>query len=275
MTDNIKKSRVLVNILGIPMLIACILLGNNQVSYFPAFSILVYSIMLLSMIEWFNLSNLKTNSVKLVNFLSITIICFNLHINASLSLFLIIIMLHMLFISIIYILKSSKKPLFSISSSLFGILWIGIFIGSMIMIRNLDIGFKVTLMMFLSIWTCDTFAFFFGGRYGKRKLAPKISPNKTWFGAVSGFFGSFIVPLFFYFWFPIIEFHIFDYLICGFIFGFFGQLGDLFESLLKREANIKDTSNILQGHGGILDRFDSLSFASPVLYLYILTKCIS
>ena len=139
----------------------------------------------------------------------------------------------------------------------------------MITIRHFDIGFELTLMMFLSVWICDTFAFIFGSKYGKKKMIPRVSPNKSWLGSICGFSGSFIVPLIFYFCCPIEGFFIFDYLICGLIFGLFGQLGDLFESLLKREANIKDTSNILHGHGGVLDRFDSLSFASPALFIFL------
>ena len=133
---------------------------------------------------------------------------------------------------------------------------------------NFEQGFELTLMMFLSIWVCDTFAFIFGGKYGKKKLSP-LSPNKTWLGSICGFFGSLFIPIVFYLYSPISTFIIYDYLICGLIFGIFGQIGDLFESALKREANIKDTSNILHGHGGILDRFDSLSFASPVLFIFL------
>jgi len=106
----------------------------------------------------------------------------------------------------------------------------------------------------------------------EKKIIPRVSPNKTWLGSICGFIGSFIVPLIFHSYYPIEGFLLFDYLLCGFIFGLFGQLGDLFESLLKREVNIKDTSNILHGHGGVLDRFDSLSFASPVLLIFLIIK---
>ena len=169
---------------------------------------------------------------------------------------------------------ATKKPLKTLSNSIFGVVFIGVCIGSLILIRNLDIGLNITYMMFISIWTCDTFAFFFGKKYGRKKLSPALSPNKTWFGAISGTIGSMFIVLIFYTFIPISNFNILDYIVFGLIFGVLGQIGDLLESSFKREINIKDTSNILQGHGGLLDRFDSLSFASPVLYLYLLLRYI-
>lgn len=265
MSKNNKKSRLLVNVIGIPALISCIFLGDN---YFPIYSLLIYCIMFLSMVEWNDLSNVQYKSLRTINFLTISVIFLMLHFSWLNWSLLMIIMIHAILICTLFTIKSEQKPLAKVSSSLFGILWIGIFIGSMILIRNFEEGFELTLMMFLSIWVCDTFAFIFGGKYGKKKLSP-LSPNKTWLGSICGFFGSLFIPLVFYLYSPISAFIIYDYLICGLIFGIFGQIGDLFESALKREANIKDTSNILHGHGGILDRFDSLSFASPVLFIFL------
>ena len=182
-----------------------------------------------------------------------------------------LIIFHVLLIAITEIIKSSDSPLKNISSSVLGLIWIGIFIGTLIPIRNIAVdGFKITLMMFLSVWICDTFAFIAGSRFGNKKLIPKISPNKTWVGAIAGFIGSFIIPVIFYLYYPLSGLdRFYEYLIFGFIFGLFGQLGDLAESALKREAGIKDTSNILHGHGGILDRFDSLGFVAPILFVLL------
>ena len=266
MATYTKKSRLLVNVIGIPFLITCIFLGND---YFPIFSILIYSIMLLSMFEWDDLSDTKCNLVKSINFITITAIFLELHFNWLKWSPLSILMIHALLISVIYTLRASQKSLLKISSSVFGVLWIGVFIGTMISIRNLEFGFELILMMFLSVWACDTFAFIFGSHFGQKKLIPKVSPNKTWVGAICGFIGGFIVPIIFYLCLPIKGLSLIDYFICGLLFGIFAQLGDLFVSGLKREANIKDTSDILHGHGGILDRFDSLSFVSPILFIFL------
>jgi len=118
-----------------------------------------------------------------------------------------------------------------------------------------------------SIWICDTAAYTAGRKLGKHKLAPTVSPNKTVEGALFGFL------------FAIISFYAFgklflpqmswgDALVSGVLVGVFGQIGDLVESRFKRDAGVKDTSTLLPGHGGILDRFDSLIFVSPFLWAF-------
>ena len=112
-------------------------------------------------------------------------------------------------------------------------------------------------------------AFGFGLKFGKSKILPSISPNKTWVGTIAGLISSLLIMISLYqfnFFKGLLS--IYDILIVGLISGIFGQFGDFAESLLKREAKIKDTSNFLMGHGGILDRFDSLTFAAPITLYY-------
>jgi len=268
MSKELKNSRTLINIIGIPLILLCLFFGNKGISLVPLFSIFIYIVMMLGMYEWLNLSNIKCNLIKIINFIFISAIFFMFHLSVSINYLIFLIIFHVLLIAIIEIIKSSDSPLKNISSSVLGLIWVGIFIGTLIPIRNIAVdGFKITLMMFLSVWICDTFAFIAGSRFGNKKLIPKISPNKTWVGAIAGFIGSFIIPVIFYLYYPLSGLdRFYEYLIFGFIFGLFGQLGDLAESALKREAGIKDTSNILHGHGGILDRFDSLGFVAPILF---------
>tara|TARA_Y100000782_G_scaffold100609_1_gene115702 strand:- start:138 stop:704 length:567 start_codon:yes stop_codon:yes gene_type:complete len=168
------------------------------------------------------------------------------------------------------IFRKKETPLFNISILVFSFVWLGLMLGSLSELRNLpDIGFKITLALFLSVWICDTGAFFFGKKYGKKKILPDVSPKKTWMGTIAGFISSMIFLLILNQagYFPDI-FSLVDVVVLGLITGIFGQLGDWAESLLKREAGVKDTSNFLAGHGGVLDRFDSLTFAAPLTLIY-------
>jgi phosphatidate cytidylyltransferase len=119
-----------------------------------------------------------------------------------------------------------------------------------------------------SLWLGDTAAMFFGSNFGKHKLAPSVSPHKTIEGFIGGFIGVFLVAaLFKIVWLKEVE--VIHFLVLSLLIGLFGQLGDLVESLWKRSLGIKDSSSIIPGHGGVLDRFDSLLFASPVVYYYL------
>ena len=123
--------------------------------------------------------------------------------------------------------------------------------------------------MFISVWVSDSAAYFIGVKWGKHKLFPRISPKKSWEGSIAGFIGA-IIGFFTASILLIPKFPILHSVIIGSIVGIIGQIGDLSESLLKRDAGIKDSSAILPGHGGILDRFDSILFVAPAVYIYLL-----
>lgn len=128
------------------------------------------------------------------------------------------------------------------------------------------LGGKFLIVLWISIWVCDTAAYFGGRAFGKHKLAPVISPNKTIEGGIFGLiFGIITFVLLGVLLLPPLQV---EYLwLSGIIVGVFGQLGDLVESRFKRDTGVKDTSTILPGHGGFLDRFDSIIFISPFLFL--------
>ena len=126
-------------------------------------------------------------------------------------------------------------------------------------------GFFLTMFTFLCILVTDTAAYFFGSRYGKHKLSAVISPKKTVEGAVAG---SLMALLFSLTGVLYTALNWWECLIAGLLITVFAQLGDLSESLIKRDAGVKDSSNILPGHGGFLDRTDSYIFALPVAYYY-------
>ena len=124
------------------------------------------------------------------------------------------------------------------------------------------------ISLFLIVWSCDTAAYFGGKWLGKHQLAPSLSPSKTREGSVFGILGALVAAGLIHF-IIINSLRLFDLLIVALLVGTIGQLGDLFESLLKRSAQLKDTSTIIPGHGGVLDRFDSLLFVAPWVYLYL------
>lgn len=122
--------------------------------------------------------------------------------------------------------------------------------------------------LLLCIWSCDTFAYFIGAPLGKHQLSPTVSPRKTVEGFGGGILGAIAAAFFSHFVF-FTSAQLKDLLIISAIVALVGQVGDLTESLFKRDAQIKDSSHIIPGHGGILDRFDSLLFVSPIVYYYL------
>jgi phosphatidate cytidylyltransferase len=125
------------------------------------------------------------------------------------------------------------------------------------------------LLLFVATWFCDSGAYFIGRAFGKHKLFVRASPNKTIEGAVGGFLFA-AVPLFFVRALGLAEPSLIDFIMLPIAVGVFGQLGDLLESLFKREFGVKDSSHFIPGHGGVLDRFDSLLLSTPVFYSFLL-----
>jgi phosphatidate cytidylyltransferase len=125
------------------------------------------------------------------------------------------------------------------------------------------------LFLFVLIWSSDSFAFFTGKFFGKHKMAPKISPKKTWEGFAGGVFFTLIIGYFIEMKFPDLRG---NYIIVGFLVSVFAPFGDLVESQLKRNFGVKDSGNIIPGHGGILDRLDSFIICAPVVYLYFILE---
>lgn len=117
------------------------------------------------------------------------------------------------------------------------------------------------------VWGCDTFAFAIGSLLGRHKLMPRVSPSKSWEGAIAGLLASVGLAILCGRWVP--DLSLGARVIAGLLVGVFAQLGDLGESLMKREAQTKDSGKLLPGHGGILDRIDSLILAVPVLYYWL------
>ncbi len=184
------------------------------------------------------------------------------------------------FIFILGLFSKNEKPIQDMAFTIFGVVYVGLSfsllnriswiqpgVNNGKMFPGNDYNFHLVLGPILLIWASDSFAYLVGSMIGKRKLHERISPGKTWEGTIGGgvltMASSYIVAG----WFPEIEFK--HWLVISLLVVVFGTLGDLFESLLKRQAGIKDSGKIMPGHGGILDRFDSLMLVTPFVYLYL------
>ncbi|MFH1892301.1 MAG: phosphatidate cytidylyltransferase [Candidatus Zixiibacteriota bacterium] len=159
--------------------------------------------------------------------------------------------------------------------TLFGLFYVSLF-NFFILVRETDLlkysDYKEAgvwiLFVFAVIWICDTAAYFIGTPLGKHKMSPMVSPNKSWEGFAAGMiFGTATGWVFSFFALKDVPIH--QLLIAAFTVSLVGQLGDLVESIFKRRFGVKDSSNIIPGHGGVLDRFDSLLYAMPALYFLL------
>ena len=151
----------------------------------------------------------------------------------------------------------------------FGFLYAGLLFSHFVLIRELTGGQWWILFTFVVVWANDTFAYYGGRRFGRRKLAPMISPGKTVEGAVCGLIGGSVGAIL-YVWFFNMAIGLPAAIGIALAAGVAGILGDLAESILKRDAGVKDSGSLIPGHGGLLDRVDSLLFAVPVVYYYLL-----
>jgi len=145
--------------------------------------------------------------------------------------------------------------------------YVGLPFAHFFLLRGLAAGVPLTLVAFLLTWVFDTAAYFAGMQWGRHKLAPAVSPGKTWEGAAAGSLAAVAFALTpFAFW----SIGLWPRLAAAAGVIIFGQLGDLAESSIKRHAGVKDSGRILPGHGGVLDRFDSLMLALPAVYYMVL-----
>lgn len=183
----------------------------------------------------------------------------------------------LIFSFFVELIRKNRAPLVNVGATVFGAIYIGWLISHIVALRGVsgeitvgpftrEAGAYMVMFVFLCTWACDTGAYFTGRFYGKTKIAPKLSPNKTVEGSVGGVLGSLVIAFIAG---SIIRLPAHHTLALGLMFGVLSQLGDLSESAIKREVGIKDFGKIMPGHGGILDRFDSLLFSGPAAYYYV------
>jgi phosphatidate cytidylyltransferase len=133
-------------------------------------------------------------------------------------------------------------------------------------LRDISVsGMQLTYMLFITVWTADTGAYFAGKLFGRHKLTPEVSPQKTWEGAIAGLLTAILVSIWLKSLFKV-DITTKHAAVLGVVVTIAGQISDLAESIIKRSSKVKDSSNLLPGHGGVLDRFDSFLLLAPIYY---------
>jgi phosphatidate cytidylyltransferase len=180
-----------------------------------------------------------------------------------------VLLLFLLAILFLGITQNLSSTISSMGVMVLGILYVGFLLSYVSLIRNMAGGREWVLFLIVTVWAGDISAFLIGSLFGRHKLYPKVSPNKTYEGLLGAIIGSIIVALVFAMLFiPTLGTGLCVLLAIGL--GLLGQLGDFTESMLKRSAQVKDSGSLIPGHGGMLDRLDSFLFSAPFLHYSVL-----
>ncbi|MBT8359234.1 MAG: phosphatidate cytidylyltransferase [Deltaproteobacteria bacterium] len=259
--------RWITGIIALPFLVFFIIKGGAY------FAVLVGVVCLLSMWEYYSIvsdTNPKAVSVIMIVGVFFGILIIFAAFRGSFNLILLIIALNLVICSLISIWQYKTNPniLETIKKQVQGMIYLPLLLSFLILIRNQADGMIWIFFTLAVIFAGDTSAYYFGSYLGRHKLCPSVSPGKTIEGSLGGLAANLVVgsvvKIFFLPALPWVQ-GLFLFVAMGIA----GQAGDLFESMLKRSSNIKDSGSLLPGHGGFLDRIDALLFAAPVVYLFI------
>jgi phosphatidate cytidylyltransferase len=289
--------RILSSIVGIPLLIALVFTPGNPA--FPAwpFTVAVGICASVGAWEYFRAVRMRgfrpTEGLAFVAIVLLQFAAWNVSrgqlvqfLPALLALLVIATLIHQ-------VLRRDPEPLANIGVTFLGVVYVGWLMSYLVFLRSLPgtiqlsvfgapipqelnlLGIPLSLIergawfvlyVFAVTWMTDTGAYFIGMRFGKNKLAPRLSPKKTVEGAIGGVLAAMLMSALFGTWIGIPWYHS---VLLGPLLGVLGEIGDLCESAIKRDLGLKDFGAVLPGHGGILDRFDSILFTAPVAYYYL------
>jgi len=260
------KKRIITALWGIPLLIVAIWFEQPL----PWFTIIVAIWGLLAVLEFYKLVNI-TKMLPLTYFGLIWTLLFIISPHFNYDLVIPILLTSAVVLPLFWLLRHSQKDgaFTGWAWTMAGILYIGWLLSYFIALRGLDSGREWVFLAMFATFGSDTAAFFIGRVLGKHHLAPRISPGKTWEGAVGGVLGSVLVSLVLVYFFRLPLGYGWTILL-GLLVSILGQLGDLVESLLKRNMGVKDSGRLIPGHGGFLDRIDSVVIAGIVVYYFAL-----
>jgi len=264
------KHRVITAAVGVPLVILAIRFGDP----WPWFTLFIAAAALAGTYEFYKMANFDRREPLLyLGLLCSLALVLSPHYRSP-DVLPIVITATILISLICLLCRPSKEGAFrNWAWTIVGALYVGWMLSHWLNLRGLEDGRNWVYLAILTTFANDTGAFFVGRARGKHKLAPAISVAKTWEGAIGGLIcailGAMVIaavlnlisPFTFRYW---------QIILLGFLVGLFAQLGDLVESLLKRNMGVKESGNLLPGHGGILDRFDSLIFVGAVVYYYVI-----
>ena len=259
------KKRVIIAICGIPLLVVAVWFDQPL----PWFTILVAIWGLLAAFEFYKMVSIA-KVPPLTYFGLIWALLFILSPHFGYVTITPLLLTSAVILPLIWFIYRPQKDAFaSWAWTIAGILYLGWLLSHFVALRGLDLGRNWVFLAMFATFASDTTAFFIGRKFGRHKLAPNISPSKTWEGAIAGVFGAIVISLLFTIPMPLgLPLNYGQAILLGLLVSIFGQFGDLMESLLKRNMGAKDSSQLLPGHGGFLDRIDSVVFAGVVVYYY-------
>ncbi|MDR2773037.1 MAG: phosphatidate cytidylyltransferase [Elusimicrobiota bacterium] len=269
------KTRILTALIGIPIIFICIYIGGwlffSLMFLINFFCVKEY----LSICKKYQPHTTASLIISILYFISLGLpqhfqinYLGPIQLSQSAVLMAYAVLIFLVFFVIEVIHNNPEKAVKRISISFLGSFFFPTTLYFMVLIRDLYNGMAYIFLIFVTVWILDTAAFAVGKKFGKHKLSSNISPKKTIEGAIAGIvfgvlfsvvIGTYVFNLF-YAW---------QSAILGLVISVLGQFSDLAESLIKRDAGIKDSGTIVPGHGGVLDRFDSYFFAAPIVY-YVL-----
>lgn len=257
------RQRVLSALVFVPLLLLAVWYGD------PWFTGVFAGIALLAAYEFFRLaSRAGHNPIHPLGFLGTFLFVLNAHSGALWSTPALLGAAAVLSLAWLIIRRRHHRIFPDWTWTMLGMLYIGALMSFFIALRGLPLGREWTLMALLGTFAVDTFAYLIGRTLGRHRMAGAISPSKTWEGAFGGVLGGIVVVLLLSQGLRV-PLTLFQGVALGFSISLAGQLGDLFESVLKRLAGAKDASNLVPGHGGILDRLDSLLPSGVVVYYFV------